>query len=118
MEKANELLEWLHQQLDAKNEFPTYGRVSFHVYSRKLIGGGVECNLWFGSVFSEADMKLQEEKPGALTVAVVPVEKLSIDYSGKKRLPRTAKLEELRQMFPNGRNIDLIVDELLTSDGD
>lgn len=93
---VEELLKWLHQQRDAKIEFPTHGRVSFHVYSRKLIGGGVEGNAWFGSTFKEADVKFQEERPGALTVAVVPIEKSSIDYVGKKSFPGTAKLEELR----------------------
>lgn len=112
-ETVAELLQWLHQQYDAEREFPTQGRVIFHVFKRKLVGGGVEGNLRLGSIFKEADMKFQEETPGVLTVAVVPCGKSSIDYTKRKSFPGTAKLDELREAFPNGRNINHIVDELL-----
>lgn len=113
-----ELLEWLHQQRDAKIEFPNRGRVRFHVFSRKLVGGGVEGNLWFGLTFKEADMKFQEEKPGVLTVAVVPRRGGSIDHTTRKSFGPDTPLEALREAFSDGRNVGLIVDELLTVDGD
>lgn len=118
MEKVNELLAWLHQQRDAKIEFPNRGCVSFHVYSRKLIGGGVEGNVWFGSAMKEADIKLQEGKPGVLTVAVAPCKGGSIDHTARKSFGPDTRLEALREAFPDGRNIGLIVDELLAVDGD
>lgn len=115
---VEELLEWLHHQRDTKIEFPNRGRVRFHIYSRKLIGGGVEGNLWFGLTLNEADMKLQEERPGALTVAVVPCKGESINHTMRKSFGPDTPLEALREAFPDGRNIDLIVDELLAVDGD
>ncbi len=117
-ESVGEFLEWLHQQREAGTEFPTIGCVGFHIYMCKLVGGGVECNLWHGTGFKEADMKLQEEKPGVLTVAVVPRGEISIDYINRKPFLRTAKLDDVRNAFPNGRNIDRIVDELSAHNGE
>ena len=73
----------------------------------------MECDLWYGSGIQKADMKFQEEAPGILTVAVVPCGELSIDYTKRKPFPGAAKLDELCKAFPNGRNINHIVDELL-----
>lgn len=108
-----ELLQWLHEQRDAGIEFPAHRGVGFHVFSRALVGGGVECNLWYGPGIQEADMKFQEETPGALTVAVVTHGGARIDYTEREPFPGTAKLDELRKTFPHGRNIDKIMAALL-----
>ena len=115
---VEDLLEWLHQQRDAKNEFSNLGRVSFHIYSRMLIGGGVEGNLWLGPAFKEADGRFQEERPGVLTIAVVPSGEPSYIWIMRKSFGPDTPLEALRDAFPDGRNIDHIVDELLTFDGE
>lgn len=112
LSRIEELLRWLHEQRELGNEFPSIGRVNFHIYMRELTGGGVECNLRYDSIF-EADIKIEERRLGVLTVSVVPNGRLGIDYTARHKFLITDEIQALREAFPNGRNIDLIVDELL-----
>ena len=115
----HDFVEWLHQQRNAKIEFPTHGNVRFHVYGNALVGGGVQASLWLGPGDKEADMEFLEEKPGVLTVAVVPNGECSIDWThkNKKRFAPDAPLEALLEAFPDGRNIGAIVEALKTLNG-
>lgn len=114
-----DFLNWAHQQYEAGHEFPTRGNVSFHIYMNKvdLNKGGVKGNLWLGRAFAEADMGFLEEKPGFLTVAVVPNGGSSIDWTNAKRFAPDTPLEALLEAFPNGRNVGAIVEALKTFNG-
>ena len=102
---TGDFLNWLHQQYEAGREFPALGRAKTHVYRNRVTGGGVQGNLWLDRAYAEADVGFLEEKPGVLTVAVVPNGECSIDWTHKKRFPPDTPLEALLEAFPNGRNI-------------
>lgn len=113
MHHLKELKTWVKEQRDTGHEFPIYGQVSFHVYTRELTGGGVEFNLRYGSGLEEADVKIEERRPNVFTVAVVQNGGTSIDYTTKREYSMTDEIQLLLEDFPNGRNINDIVDELL-----
>lgn len=113
MHHFQELKTLVKEHRDAGGEFPSYGHVSFHVYTRKLIDGGVEFNLRYGSGLEEADVKIEERRPNVFTVAVVQNGGTSIDYTTKREYSMTDEIQLLLEDFPNGRNINDIVDELL-----
>ena len=113
MHRFQDLKAWVKEHRDAGHEFPSYGHVSFHVYTRELTGGGVEFNLRYGSSLEEADVKIEERRPNVFTVAVVQDGGISIDYTTKREYSMTDEIQLLLEDFPNGRNIIQIVDELL-----
>ena len=116
-ETVSDFLNWLRQQGEADCEFPTYGNVGTHLYRNRLCDGGLQGNLWLGRSFAWADMGFLEEKPGVLTVAVVPDGGCSIDWTRKTRFTPNTPLEALVEAFPNGRNIGPIVEALKTFNG-
>lgn len=108
-----DLRKWVIERHGLEDEFPSYGQVSFHIYRGKLTGGGVQFNLRYGSFLEEADVKIEERRPNLFTVAVAPNGGLSIDYVNKREYLMTDEIRLLCEAFPNGRNINEIVDELL-----
>lgn len=118
MNKLESLAKWAKKQRKDTIEWSTCGRLCMHIYKRKLIDGGVELNLRIGTPQDEADVKIEERRPGVFTVAVVSCNGGSIDYTKRKEFALSEPIEALREAFPDGRNIGLIVDELLAVDGD
>ena len=113
----HDFVVWLHRQYDAGREFSALGHVEAHIHRNKLYSGGVKGDLWLGPGDKEADMGFLEEKPGVLTVAVVPNGELSIDWMNAKPLAPNKPLEALLEVFPDGRNVGPIVEALKTFNG-
>lgn len=110
-----DLMKWVIERQGLEDEFPSCGQVGFHIYRGELTDGGVQFNLRYGGFWGEADMKIEERRPNVFTVAVAPNGGLGIDYTTKREYSMTDEIQLLREDFPNGRNINEIVAELLNS---
>ena len=104
---------WANEQWKNGKEFPTIGNVCFHVYKNRLtlIGGGIQFSMWYKES-QEGDVKIEERRPNVFAVSVVPCGKMSIDYIHRCEFTMQEEIKVLREVFPNGRNTSLIVDEL------
>lgn len=118
MNVMQEIKDLVEQTLAHSGIWVRCGDVLIQVYENRLPGGGVQFNLRNDTQENGADIRVMEATPGHFTMAVVPCGGVSIDYSISKTFDMTDSLEAIRAAFPYGRNIDLIVDDLLVYDGD
>lgn len=117
MNVMQEIKDLVEQTLAQNGTWARCGDVLIQVYENRLTGGGVQFNLKYGTQENEVDIRVMEATPGYFTMAVVPCGGVSIDYSIRKTFDMTDSLEVIRAAFSYGRNINSIVDDLLTYDG-
>lgn len=113
MDNMQDLKNLTEKTFIQKNIWVSCGNVLIQVYQNRVLGGGVQFNIRYGTQYDEAELKFEERRLGVFAVGSASRNNHSIDYTKTRDFKMNRPIKDLLEAFCDCPCIDSIVNDLL-----